>query len=130
MIISHIKSLFSKTNGKWNKKRLLNAFALFRLRHGRGLTFIGELKSFIQSFAVYITPMMLAGISLPKASIIVCTIGFGYLFVTYVIGYYDMEKVKLWQKESVLTQTRTNPEWIWLKKEIETIKNKLEKNGR
>jgi len=123
IVTDHLRGL---RDVKWTGDRFANAYVLFRMRRERGLSHIGQFQSWITQAATFVPTMLL--LHIPLIICIFFAIGYLtiYLLLCYVVGYYDMKKWYLIQRESKLSSTELNPVMDKMRKDIEEIKVMLQ----
>lgn len=85
------------------KEDLKKAYVLFNMRQGRGAGYIDRFRDlFILGGA--------AKLYFPDLPIIaLIPLGLGWLSITYLIGYFDEKKLKIWQLELDMNAKWVNP---------------------
>ena len=120
-LISHLRSMAS---GKWTKARVLNAISLFRMREGRGSGFIGQFWDYVRKGAdISIIAYTIFAVRL--APILYIWVGVIYLVCSYLIGYFDETRLKLWQVELDMNTKHVNPYYQRLEKKLDRIDKRL-----
>lgn len=123
MIKQHIQSIF---NGKWTWERLYRAYELFEQRQGRGMGYFAKIQSWIQFFMlILITANTTPWLKNYFQIWMVVPFFIGSKLLTYVIGWYDMEKIKIFQKEEVYNKMLYNPMFKMETERLYRIENEL-----
>jgi hypothetical protein len=129
ILFEHIKSV---RIGRWTKTRFLKGFALLRMRQNRGSTYMGEIYAIARDGSIFMTPLVLLNVWLKARYNWEIPLWWSFLFIvgffmtTYIIGYYDENKLKLWQVESEMGMKRVNPYYQRLERNIDKIMLELD----
>jgi hypothetical protein len=112
IFVTHIKSILK---GKWTLARLRIAFILLRKRQSRGGGYMGEIMALMSYASIFMTPLLYLNTFLDAKWGFTLPLWFsfaamaGYFIFTYCLGWYDEDKLKIWQTEQELASRRYNP---------------------
>ena len=107
-----------------NWLRIKNMYALFNMRQGRGSGYFARFQEL-----AYLGVLKL-WVPIDNSGIIILAIS--YIIFTYIVGYYDEHKFKVWQVELEKSHTQIDPfenEMMNLIKQNNKLIKRLAKHG-